>query len=123
MIAIRIPVDPLRHCKECPVGRAYSSDLGKCMECSVCKNSEKSDFCQNCPPQTTEQPDFPWIWVIGFSAGGVFLITVILSLTVYLTHCRRKSKFTKPIEETGSHSAEALLIHGEVTVTGSSCLS
>nr|AAI69735.1 Fn14 protein [Xenopus laevis]AAI69737.1 Fn14 protein [Xenopus laevis] len=95
---------------ECPEGRAYSQDLGKCMECSVCKNSEKSDFCQNCPSKT-EQPDFPWIWVIGFSAGGVFLIIVILSLTVYLTHCRRKSKFTTPIEETGSHSAEALLIH------------
>nr|2KN0_A Chain A, Fn14 [Xenopus laevis] len=47
---------------ECPEGRAYSQDLGKCMECSVCKNSEKSDFCQNCPSKT-EQPDFPWIWV------------------------------------------------------------
>ncbi|XP_053326588.1 tumor necrosis factor receptor superfamily member 12A [Spea bombifrons] len=94
----------------CPSGRSWSSDLGRCMECVICEQSSKSDFCQTCE-SPEKQPFFPLLLVIGLSALGFALIVVILSVTVYLTHCRRKSKFTTPIEETGAHSAEALLIH------------
>ncbi|KAM4632211.1 tumor necrosis factor receptor superfamily member 12A [Discoglossus pictus] len=94
----------------CPSGRSWSEDLGKCMDCSICETSSKSDFCQTCD-DTVKQPDFPWLIVGGLSALGVTVITVLLIVIVYLTRCRRKAKFTTPIEETGAHSAEELLIH------------
>ncbi|KAG8432072.1 hypothetical protein GDO86_018823 [Hymenochirus boettgeri] len=96
--------------RECLPQWSWSADLGKCMDCSICETSSKSDFCQTCDV-IDKQADFPWLWV-GVAAGlSVALIAIILGVTVYLTHCRRKNKFTTPIEETGSHSAEALLIH------------
>uniref|UniRef100_A0A8C5QUY9 Tumor necrosis factor receptor superfamily member 12A n=1 Tax=Leptobrachium leishanense TaxID=445787 RepID=A0A8C5QUY9_9ANUR len=95
--------------ESCPPRQSWSSDLGKCMECSICEKAGKSDFCQTCV-SVEEQFDIPWL-IIGLSAVGFVLIIVILTVTVYLRRCRRKSKFTTPIEETGAHSAEELLIH------------
>ncbi|XP_053550885.1 tumor necrosis factor receptor superfamily member 12A [Bombina bombina] len=94
----------------CSSGHSWSEDLGKCMDCAVCGKSIKSDFCQQCELLPT-QPDIPWLLVGCFSGLGVLLISVIIGGVVYITRCRRKNKFTKPIEETGAHSAEALLIH------------
>ncbi|KAM8962479.1 tumor necrosis factor receptor superfamily member 12A [Pelodytes ibericus] len=94
----------------CPPRQSWSSDLDRCMECSLCETSGKSDFCQTCESSFKER-DFPWLLVGGLSALGFTLLCVIVIVTVLLTRCRRKNKFTTPIEETGAHSAEELLIH------------
>ncbi|CAH2307981.1 tumor necrosis factor receptor superfamily member 12A [Pelobates cultripes] len=94
--------------EQCPSGRSWSQDLGKCMDCTLCETSSKSDFCHKC--EILDPWNFPWL-IVGLSALGSMLIILILAVTVYLTHCRRKNKFTTPIEETGAHSAEELLIH------------
>ncbi|XP_063791300.1 tumor necrosis factor receptor superfamily member 12A isoform X2 [Pseudophryne corroboree] len=94
----------------CEKGRVWSDDLGKCKDCSLCETSSKDDFCQKCDA-TGAASDFPWL-IVGCASGVAFLVlTVALSLTIFVTRLRRKNKFTTPIEETGAHSAEALLIH------------
>ncbi|XP_056410609.1 tumor necrosis factor receptor superfamily member 12A isoform X2 [Hyla sarda] len=100
----------LPHGSECPDGWKWSDDLGKCKDCKICDTSSKDDFCQQCD-SSDKQGDFPWLLVISISAVAACLITLVLGLTVYLVRCRPKKKFTTPIEETGAHSAEALLIH------------
>lgn len=94
----------------CQDGWQWSNDLGKCKDCKICDTSSKDDFCQTCD-NSAKHGDFPWLLVISVTAAAVFVITLILSLTIYLARCRPKKKFTTPIEETGAHSAEALLIH------------
>ncbi|XP_075687597.1 tumor necrosis factor receptor superfamily member 12A [Rhinoderma darwinii] len=94
----------------CQDGLRWSDDLGKCKECKICVTSSKDDFCQKCDI-SDKQGDFPWLLVICVTAVAAFIITLVLGLAVYLVRCRPKKKFTTPIEETGAHSAEALLIH------------
>ncbi|XP_068099883.1 tumor necrosis factor receptor superfamily member 12A [Hyperolius riggenbachi] len=93
----------------CDSGYQWSDDLSKCKACSICEISSKDDFCQKC--DSSDKQDFFWIWVAVGSGSAVFIITIILALTIYMTRFRRKNKFTTPIEETGAHSAEELLIH------------
>ncbi|XP_066432984.1 tumor necrosis factor receptor superfamily member 12A [Eleutherodactylus coqui] len=94
----------------CQTGWQWSNDLGKCKDCKICDTSSKDDFCQQCD-SSDKQVDFPWLIVISATAVAVFVITLVLGLVIYLARCRPKKKFTTPIEETGAHSAEALLIH------------
>ncbi|XP_072273286.1 tumor necrosis factor receptor superfamily member 12A [Pyxicephalus adspersus] len=94
----------------CDKGFRWSNDLDKCKDCNLCEISSKDDFCQTCDI-SDKQVDFPLLWVIIAVAAAAFTITFVITLTIYLIHCRRKNKFTTPIEETGSHSAEELLIH------------
>ncbi|XP_018428046.1 PREDICTED: tumor necrosis factor receptor superfamily member 12A [Nanorana parkeri] len=94
----------------CEKGFRWSRDLERCKDCRLCEISSKDDFCQTCDSED-KQADFPLLWVIVSVAVAAFLFTFIITLTVYLIHCRRKNKFTTPIEETGAHSAEELLIH------------
>ncbi|XP_069838380.1 tumor necrosis factor receptor superfamily member 12A [Dendropsophus ebraccatus] len=94
----------------CPNGWKWSNDLGKCKDCKICDTTSKDDFCQLCD-SSDKQGDFPWLMVVSISAVAACLLTLVLGLTVYLLRCRPKKKFTTPIEETGAHSAEALLIH------------
>ncbi|XP_068779450.1 tumor necrosis factor receptor superfamily member 12A isoform X2 [Struthio camelus] len=37
----------------CPGGEAWSSDLEKCMDCGVCGQHGKSDFCRGSPIEET----------------------------------------------------------------------
>ncbi|XP_071975557.1 tumor necrosis factor receptor superfamily member 12A [Engystomops pustulosus] len=92
----------------CQDGWKWSDDLGKCKDCKICDTSSKDDFCQMCD---RIREDFPWLMVISVTAVAVFALTLVLGLSLYLVRCRPKKKFTTPIEETGAHSAEALLIH------------
>ncbi|XP_073403530.1 tumor necrosis factor receptor superfamily member 12A [Dendrobates tinctorius] len=93
----------------CAPGMQWSSDLGKCKDCKICDTSSKDDFCQKC--EDSDKLDFPWLMVISVTAVSVFFVTLVLGLAIYLVRCRPKKKFTTPIEETGAHSAEELLIH------------
>uniref|UniRef100_A0A8C6XPE8 Uncharacterized protein n=1 Tax=Naja naja TaxID=35670 RepID=A0A8C6XPE8_NAJNA len=51
------------------------------------------------------------LWVlVGASLGAVLLASIIAGTIIY-ARCRRREKFTTPIEETGGHSAQESLIH------------
>ncbi|XP_061444779.1 tumor necrosis factor receptor superfamily member 12A [Rhineura floridana] len=93
----------------CPGGQSWSPDLEKCMDCSVCQHQNKNDFCSTCgdpqPPDTFNM----WL-LVGASLGAVVLAGFIGGIITY-ARCRRREKFTTPIEETGGHSAQESLIH------------
>ncbi|KAM3821219.1 tumor necrosis factor receptor superfamily member 12A [Vipera latastei] len=93
----------------CPGDQSWSPDLEKCMDCSVCQHQNKNDFCSTCgDPQPTNGLN---LWVlVGASLGAVFLASIIAGTIIY-ARCRRREKFTTPIEETGGHSAQESLIH------------
>uniref|UniRef100_A0A670YL23 TNF receptor superfamily member 12A n=1 Tax=Pseudonaja textilis TaxID=8673 RepID=A0A670YL23_PSETE len=93
----------------CPGGQSWSPDLEKCMDCSVCQRQNKNDFCSTCgDPQPINSFN---LWVlIGASLGAVLLASIIAGTIIY-ARCRRREKFTTPIEETGGHSAQESLIH------------
>uniref|UniRef100_A0A8C5RHT3 Tumor necrosis factor receptor superfamily member 12A n=1 Tax=Laticauda laticaudata TaxID=8630 RepID=A0A8C5RHT3_LATLA len=93
----------------CPGGQSWSPDLEKCMDCSVCQRQNKNDFCSTCgDPQPTNTFN---LWVlVGASLGAVLLASIIAGTIIY-ARCRRREKFTTPIEETGGHSAQESLIH------------
>uniref|UniRef100_A0A8C5RJH7 Uncharacterized protein n=1 Tax=Laticauda laticaudata TaxID=8630 RepID=A0A8C5RJH7_LATLA len=90
----------------CPGGQSWSPDLEKCMDCSVCQRQNKNDFCGDPQPTNTFN-----LWVlVGASLGAVLLASIIAGTIIY-ARCRRREKFTTPIEETGGHSAQESLIH------------
>ncbi|XP_038610100.1 tumor necrosis factor receptor superfamily member 12A [Tachyglossus aculeatus] len=82
----------------CPRGSSWSSDLDKCMDCSSCPARPYSDFCLGC---TVPPPSPPLLWpVLGGSLGLALTLGVLSGLLVW-RRCRRREKFTTPIEETG----------------------
>ncbi|KAJ7314084.1 hypothetical protein JRQ81_006018 [Phrynocephalus forsythii] len=93
----------------CPGGQSWSPDLEKCMDCTVCRHQNKNDFCSSCgnpqPPDTLNA----WL-LVGVPVGTVILLIIIGGIIIY-ARCRRREKFTTPIEETGGHSAQESLIH------------
>nr|XP_056720208.1 tumor necrosis factor receptor superfamily member 12A [Euleptes europaea] len=92
----------------CSRGLSWSPDLEKCMDCAVCQTQNKNDFCSTCgdpqPPNTLN-----WWILLGASVGAVFMCFIIGGIIFY-ARCRRREKFTTPIEETGGHSAQESLI-------------
>ncbi|XP_048372341.1 tumor necrosis factor receptor superfamily member 12A [Sphaerodactylus townsendi] len=93
----------------CPRGLSWSPDLEKCMDCAMCQTHNKNDFCSTCgapqPPDTLN-----WWILLGASVGAVFVGFVVIGGIIYYARCRRREKFTTPIEETGGHSAQESLI-------------
>uniref|UniRef100_A0A670JCI9 Uncharacterized protein n=1 Tax=Podarcis muralis TaxID=64176 RepID=A0A670JCI9_PODMU len=56
-------------------------------------------------------PDNFNMWLmVGASLGALTLAVLIGGIIIY-ARCRRREKFTTPIEETGGHSAQESLIH------------
>ncbi|KAM5152549.1 tumor necrosis factor receptor superfamily member 12A [Mantella aurantiaca] len=94
----------------CEKGFRWSRDLERCKDCKLCEISSKDDFCQTCDSED-KQADFPLQLVIIIVSVSAVSLSGIITLTLSLIYCRRKNKFTTPIEETGAHSAEELLIH------------
>ncbi|XP_030064962.1 tumor necrosis factor receptor superfamily member 12A [Microcaecilia unicolor] len=94
----------------CQNGKSWSSDLGKCMDCFSCKKSPKGDFCQTCDDVIAKKNDPMWL-IVGGTATIFVMLCVIIGLVIFFTQCRKREKFTTPIEETGGHSAEESLIH------------
>uniref|UniRef100_R4GAD6 TNF receptor superfamily member 12A n=1 Tax=Anolis carolinensis TaxID=28377 RepID=R4GAD6_ANOCA len=93
----------------CPGGQSWSPDLEKCMDCAVCRFQNMNDFCSSCgDPQP---PDTFNLWLfVGVPLAAVFLLSLTVGIITY-ARCRRREKFTTPIEETGGHSAQESLIH------------
>ncbi|XP_060112079.1 tumor necrosis factor receptor superfamily member 12A [Heteronotia binoei] len=91
----------------CPSGLSWSPDLEKCMDCAVCQTQNKNDFCSTCGD--TQTPDTLNWWILGASMGA-FVLFIIIGGIIYYARCRRREKFTTPIEETGGHSAQESLI-------------
>uniref|UniRef100_A0A8D0B5R4 Tumor necrosis factor receptor superfamily member 12A n=1 Tax=Salvator merianae TaxID=96440 RepID=A0A8D0B5R4_SALMN len=93
----------------CPGGQSWSLDLEKCMDCAVCQRQDKNDFCSTCGDPQSPDPLNMWL-LIGVPLGAVVLVGFVGAVITY-TRCRRREKFTTPIEETGGHSAQESLIH------------
>ncbi|XP_060636223.2 tumor necrosis factor receptor superfamily member 12A [Anolis sagrei] len=93
----------------CPGGQSWSLDLEKCMDCAVCRFQNMNDFCSSC--RDPQPPDTFNLWLfVGVPLAAVFLMSLIVGIVTYV-RCRRREKFTTPIEETGGHSAQESLIH------------
>ncbi|KAL8176619.1 UNVERIFIED_CONTAM: hypothetical protein K2H54_036997 [Gekko kuhli] len=92
----------------CPRGLSWSPDLEKCMDCSVCLTQNKNDFCSTCG-DVQPSDTFNW-WIVIAASVGAFLLLIIICGIIFYARCRRREKFTTPIEETGGHSAQESLI-------------
>nr|XP_011716014.1 tumor necrosis factor receptor superfamily member 12A isoform X1 [Macaca nemestrina] len=92
----------------CSRGSSWSADLDKCMDCASCRARPHSDFCLGCaaaPPAP-----FRLLWPI---LGGALSLTFVLGLLsgfLVWRRCRRREKFTTPIEETGGEGCPAVAL-------------
>ncbi|XP_012297108.3 tumor necrosis factor receptor superfamily member 12A [Aotus nancymaae] len=92
----------------CSRGSSWSADLDKCMDCASCRARPHSDFCLGCaaaPPTP-----FQLLWPI---LGGALSLTFVLGLLsgfLVWRRCRRREKFTTPIEETGGDGCPAVAL-------------
>uniref|UniRef100_K7GI06 TNF receptor superfamily member 12A n=1 Tax=Pelodiscus sinensis TaxID=13735 RepID=K7GI06_PELSI len=93
----------------CPGGHSWSPDLDKCMDCTICLHLTKNDFCTTCSGEPRPQDTRQWL-VVGGVLGGVAVLGLVGGALLW-ARCRKKEKFTTPIEETGGHSGEESLIH------------
>uniref|UniRef100_A0ABI7WWM4 TNF receptor superfamily member 12A n=1 Tax=Felis catus TaxID=9685 RepID=A0ABI7WWM4_FELCA len=92
----------------CSRGSSWSADLDKCMDCASCPARPHSDFCLGCaasPPAS-----FPLLWPILGGALSLALVLGLLSGFLVWRRCRRREKFTTPIEETGGEGCPGVAL-------------
>ncbi|XP_078508577.1 tumor necrosis factor receptor superfamily member 12A-like [Lissotriton helveticus] len=95
---------------KCAQGKTWSSDLGKCMNCGTCREAPKSDFCGSCTEIAPKE--YAWLWPVVGSVAGVLILVFAIGAFLVVRRCKKKEKFTTPIEETGRpHSAEEALLN------------
>uniref|UniRef100_A0A8C8S4W8 Tumor necrosis factor receptor superfamily member 12A n=1 Tax=Pelusios castaneus TaxID=367368 RepID=A0A8C8S4W8_9SAUR len=74
----------------CPGGHSWSLDLDKCMDCAICLQRTKNDFCAKCK----HRPQDSRLWLaVGGAVGGVVVLSVVVGALLW-THCRRREQFT-----------------------------
>ncbi|XP_075420523.1 tumor necrosis factor receptor superfamily member 12A [Tenrec ecaudatus] len=92
----------------CSPGTSWSSDLDKCMDCGSCSARPRSDFCLGCT--TTPPASFQLLWpILGGTLSLAFLLVGLTSFLVW-RRCRRREKFTTPIEETGGEGCPGVAL-------------
>ncbi|XP_012866686.1 PREDICTED: tumor necrosis factor receptor superfamily member 12A [Dipodomys ordii] len=92
----------------CARGSSWSADLDKCMDCASCPARPHSDFCPGCaaaPPAP-----FGLLWPILGGALSLALVLALLSGFLVWRRCRRREKFTTPIEETGGEGCPGVAL-------------
>ncbi|XP_015347028.1 tumor necrosis factor receptor superfamily member 12A [Marmota marmota marmota] len=92
----------------CSSGSSWSADLDKCMDCASCPARPHSDFCLGCavaPPAP-----FRLLWPILGGALSLALVLALLSAFLVWRRCRRREKFTTPIEETGGEGCPGVAL-------------
>ncbi|KAK1344739.1 hypothetical protein QTO34_013437 [Cnephaeus nilssonii] len=91
--------EPVSGTTPCSRGSSWSEDLDKCMNCESCPALPQSDFCRGC-----ESGELTLLWAVVAHLGGALSLTLVLGLLsgfLVWRRCRRREKFTTPIEETG----------------------
>uniref|UniRef100_A0A8C9UNM4 Tumor necrosis factor receptor superfamily member 12A n=1 Tax=Spermophilus dauricus TaxID=99837 RepID=A0A8C9UNM4_SPEDA len=86
----------------------WVTDLDKCMDCASCPARPHSDFCLGCaaaPPAP-----FRLLWPILGGALSLALVLALLSAFLVWRRCRRREKFTTPIEETGGEGCPGVAL-------------
>ncbi|XP_006873954.1 PREDICTED: tumor necrosis factor receptor superfamily member 12A [Chrysochloris asiatica] len=92
----------------CSHGTSWSSDLDKCMDCATCLARPQSDFCLSCA--TAPPAPFPLLWpILGGALTLALLLVLVFSFLVW-RRCRRREKFTTPIEETGGEGCPGVAL-------------
>ncbi|XP_060028502.1 tumor necrosis factor receptor superfamily member 12A isoform X1 [Erinaceus europaeus] len=102
------PAPPGQGTTPCSRGSAWSADLDKCMDCGSCPARPHSDFCLGCaaaPPTS-----FRLLWPILGGALGLLLVLGLLATFLVWKRCRRREKFTTPIEETGGEACPGVAL-------------
>ncbi|XP_034361455.1 tumor necrosis factor receptor superfamily member 12A [Arvicanthis niloticus] len=92
----------------CSSGSSWSADLDKCMDCASCPARPHSDFCLGCaaaPPAP-----FRLLWPILGGALSLALVLALVSGFLVWRRCRRREKFTTPIEETGGEGCPGVAL-------------
>ncbi|XP_021564565.1 tumor necrosis factor receptor superfamily member 12A [Carlito syrichta] len=78
------------------------------MDCASCPARPHSDFCRGCA--TAPPVPFRLLWPILGGALSLALVLGLLSGFLVWRRCRRREKFTTPIEETGEGCPAVALI-------------
>uniref|UniRef100_A0A8C3HXW7 Uncharacterized protein n=1 Tax=Chrysemys picta bellii TaxID=8478 RepID=A0A8C3HXW7_CHRPI len=82
---------PFVPCPSCPGGQSWSPDLDKCMDCTICLQRTKNDFCATCGEP---QPQDAWLWLaVGGAVGGVAVLGLVGGALLW-ARCRKREKFT-----------------------------
>ncbi|XP_016066871.1 PREDICTED: tumor necrosis factor receptor superfamily member 12A [Miniopterus natalensis] len=78
------------------------------MDCESCRVLPQSDFCLGCAgvPSTS----FGLLWPILGGALSLALVLGLLSGFLVWRRCRRREKFTTPIEETGGEGCPGVAL-------------
>ncbi|XP_020027473.1 tumor necrosis factor receptor superfamily member 12A [Castor canadensis] len=92
----------------CSRGSSWSADLDKCMDCASCPARPHSDFCLGCA--TAPPAPFRLLWPILGGALSLGLVLTLLSVFLVWRRCRRREKFTTPIEETGGEGCPGVAL-------------
>ncbi|XP_055990998.1 tumor necrosis factor receptor superfamily member 12A [Sorex fumeus] len=92
----------------CSRGSSWSADLDKCMDCASCPARPHSDFCLGCV--ATPPTPFRLLWpILGGALGLAFVLGLVSGFLVW-KRCRRREKFTTPIEETGGEGCPGVAL-------------
>ncbi|XP_066134414.1 tumor necrosis factor receptor superfamily member 12A [Saccopteryx bilineata] len=100
--------EPVSGTTPCSRGSSWSADLDKCMDCASCPARPHSDFCLGCAgaPSAT----FGLLWPILGGTLSLALVLGLLSGFLVWRRCRRREKFTTPIEETGGEGCPGVAL-------------
>ncbi|XP_065447186.1 tumor necrosis factor receptor superfamily member 12A [Chrysemys picta bellii] len=91
----------------CPGGSPGAPTWTSAWTAPSASSARKTIFCATCGEP---QPQDAWLWLaVGGAVGGVAVLGLVGGALLW-ARCRKREKFTTPIEETGGHSGEESLI-------------
>ncbi|XP_078394137.1 tumor necrosis factor receptor superfamily member 12A-like [Cetorhinus maximus] len=102
----------------CPPGYVWNLDLDKCLDCGICNIFPLTPSCNLCSsvkarPGAADKTSEPLtlrnllLTILGVTGA---LVILCIALGIILRKSRRKTTFSKPIEETGDSLSPGSLL-------------